>query len=226
MGCGAGSNRFPMGIAPSVAGRWGAGGELAGGLGTGPDEDVAGGPAPSTGSAAITSRRSTCWPRGYSFRRATSRKARAVEERLGREIPTCEVARLQSGASPADVERDVGGGGAELRETLAGASAAGRGKGYCRRQALAALRRAGGAGLQFLYDRSRHLLAIGYNVGDHRARRELLRPARLRGAARQLRRDRAGPAAAGALVRPRPPADTTRTAGRRCSRGAARCSST
>ena len=36
----------------------------------------------------------------------------------------------------------------------------------------------------FLYDRARHLLAIGYNVAERPARRELLRPARLRGALR------------------------------------------
>ena len=56
--------------------------------------------------------------------------------------------------------------------------------------------------------------------------RQLLRPARLRGAARQLRRDRAGKAPAGALVQPRPPADHVRRPARRCCRGAARCSST
>ena len=39
---------------------------------------------------------------------------------------------------------------------------------------------------------ARHLLAIGYNVGERRLRRQLLRPARVGGAARQLRRHRAG----------------------------------
>jgi cyclic beta-1,2-glucan synthetase len=53
-----------------------------------------------------------------------------------------------------------------------------------------------------------------------------LRPARLGGAARQLRGDRPGQAAAGALVRARPPADERPAASRRCCRGAARCSST
>ena len=53
----------------------------------------------------------------------------------------------------------------------------------------------------------RHLLTIGYDVGDHRARPRLLRPAGLRGAPGQLRRHRAGTGAAGALVRARPPAD-------------------
>ena len=42
----------------------------------------------------------------------------------------------------------------------------------------------------------------------------------------QLRRDRAGPAAAGELVRARPPADRPPAASRCCCRGAARCSST
>ena len=58
------------------------------------------------------------------------------------------------------------------------------------------------------------------------ARRELLRPARLGSAARELRRDRAGPAAAGELVRARAPAHDRRRASRCCCRGAARCSST
>ena len=58
------------------------------------------------------------------------------------------------------------------------------------------------------------------------ARRELLRPARFRGAREHLRRDRAGTAAAGELVRARPPAHHRRAASRRCCRGAARCSST
>ena len=56
--------------------------------------------------------------------------------------------------------------------------------------------------------------------------RGLLRPARLRGAARQFRRDRPGPVAAGELVRAGPPADAKSTASRRCCRGAARCSNT
>ena len=37
----------------------------------------------------------------------------------------------------------------------------------------------------FLYDRARHLLAIGYNVDERRARRQLLRPARVGGAPRR-----------------------------------------
>ena len=61
--------------------------------------------------------------------------------------------------------------------------------------------------MTFCSIRPRRQLAIGYNVGERRLRRELLRPARLGGAARQLRRDRAGQTAAGELVRARPPAD-------------------
>ena len=61
----------------------------------------------------------------------------------------------------------------------------------------------------FLYDPARDLLAIGYNVDDRRLDAGLLRPAGVRGAAGELRRHRAGPAAAGALVRARPPARRT-----------------
>ena len=63
---------------------------------------------------------------------------------------------------------------------------------------------------EFLYDRTRHLLAIGYNVDDSRRDTSyydlLASEARLR----QFRRHRAGAAAAGMLVRARPPADDRR----------------
>ena len=52
-----------------------------------------------------------------------------------------------------------------------------------RGRAPATLARAWTSG--FLYDDTRHLLSIGYNVDERRARCRLLRPARLRGAARQ-----------------------------------------
>ncbi len=77
------------------------------------------------------------------------------------------------------------------------------------------------------------LLRQGAPPARHRIQRrraslrcELLRPARLRGAALQLRRDRAGQAAAGELVCARAPADVGRRAIRSCCPGAARCSST
>ena len=55
----------------------------------------------------------------------------------------------------------------------------------------------------FLYDRARHLLAIGYNVTESTARPEFLRSARIGSALLQLRRDLAGTAPAGKLVRAR-----------------------
>jgi hypothetical protein len=55
----------------------------------------------------------------------------------------------------------------------------------------------------FLYDRARHLLTIGYNVAERRCDAKLLRPARLRSAARELRGDLPGRIAAGELVRAR-----------------------
>ena len=61
----------------------------------------------------------------------------------------------------------------------------------------------------FLYDRTRHLFAVGYNVDERQRDAQLLRPARLRSALRELRRDRAGPGAAGELVRAGAPADVT-----------------
>ena len=78
----------------------------------------------------------------------------------------------------------------------------------------------------FLYDR--RAPPAGHRLQRRRApaRPELLRPARLGGAARQLRRDRAGPAAAGELVRARAPAHDRGRASRCSCRGAARCSST
>ncbi len=67
-----------------------------------------------------------------------------------------------------------------------------------------------------------------HRVQRHRTplRLELLRPARLRSTTVQFRRDRAGQAAAGELVRARPSAHLRRREARCCCRGAARCSST
>ena len=62
----------------------------------------------------------------------------------------------------------------------------------------------------FLFDEARHLLAIGYNVTRAPARRELLRSAGVGSALCSFRRDRAGTAAAGELVRPGPPAHRRR----------------
>ena len=78
----------------------------------------------------------------------------------------------------------------------------------------------------FLYDTSRRLLSIGYNVTERRLRHELLRPAGVGGAAGSFVGHRPGTAAAGALVRPGTTADGRRRRRRRCSPGAARCSST
>ena len=63
----------------------------------------------------------------------------------------------------------------------------------------------------FLLDRERQLLSIGYSCRRRRARPELLRPARLRGAAGELRRHRQGRRPGAALV----PARPRRHAGRR-----------
>ena len=57
---------------------------------------------------------------------------------------------------------------------------------------------------------TRKLFAIGYRVRRRRARPQLLRPARLRGAPRELRRDRQGRRAGVALVPARPRADAGR----------------
>jgi hypothetical protein len=78
----------------------------------------------------------------------------------------------------------------------------------------------------FLFDEAQALLAIGYNVGEHRRDASyydlLASEARLA----VFRRDRPGPAAAGELVRPGAPADQRPAASRSCCPGAARCSST
>ena len=63
----------------------------------------------------------------------------------------------------------------------------------------------------FLLDPERRLLSIGYRVARRHARPELLRPARLRGAARELRRDRQGRRPVAALVPPRPRRHPDRT---------------
>ena len=62
----------------------------------------------------------------------------------------------------------------------------------------------------FLFDPTRKLFSIGYRVADGALDRQLLRPARLRGAAGELRRHRQGRRARRALVPPRPPADAGR----------------
>ena len=60
---------------------------------------------------------------------------------------------------------------------------------------------------EFLFDDERKLFSIGYQLGIAHARRLVLRPARLRGAARELHRDRQERRAGGALVPARPHAD-------------------
>ncbi len=144
--------------------------ELAAGLGTSPDEDVA-------------------W-----WARALDRQCRdhlttlnllapwlllppddvrhcaAVALRSGRgEIPTLrEVARLSLAQRSVDAGKGEGDEGAKLSEAIAGASA----RAAERITAVVKLSLRCGEladlNLQFLYDRSRHLLAIGYNVDDRR----------------------------------------------------------
>ena len=62
----------------------------------------------------------------------------------------------------------------------------------------------------FLLDPERKLLSIGYRVRRRHARPELLRPARLRGAARELRRHRQGRRSGAPLVPARPRRDAGR----------------
>ena len=68
--------------------------------------------------------------------------------------------------------------------------------------------------LDFLFDRERHLFAIGYNVTEGRRDLDLLRRIGLRSASRELRRHRHAPRVAGALVQAGPPDDAGRTASR------------
>jgi hypothetical protein len=78
----------------------------------------------------------------------------------------------------------------------------------------------------FLYDKARHLLTIGYNVAEHAgwipATTTCWPPKRACATSSPLPRA----TAAGKLVRARPPAHRRPAASRRCCRGAARCSST
>ena len=74
--------------------------------------------------------------------------------------------------------------------------------------------------------RERKLFAIGYQQAHPLARRLVLRPARLRGAAGELHGDRQERRAGGALVPAGPHADPRRRARRRWCRGAGACSST
>ena len=62
----------------------------------------------------------------------------------------------------------------------------------------------------FLFDPARKIFSIGYRVADGSLDPSALRPARVRGAARQLHRDRQGRRAGLALVPPRPAADPGR----------------
>ena len=78
----------------------------------------------------------------------------------------------------------------------------------------------------FLFDHERKLLSIGYRVARGQPRSELLRPARVRGAAGELRRDRQGRRPGAALVPPRARRDVRVRHGAALSRGPARCSNT
>ncbi len=144
--------------------------ELAAGLGTNPDEDVA------------------WWARAFDRQcrdHLTTldllapwlllspdevRKGAAVDACLRRsEIPTLrEVARLSLALPPADLNPGEGDGLVKLRETVAGASA----RAALMITAVEKLSLRCGElaefNCQFLYDRSRRLLAIGYNVDDRR----------------------------------------------------------
>ena len=79
---------------------------------------------------------------------------------------------------------------------------------------------------RFLFDSERKLFAIGYQQATPHARRLVLRPARLRGAAGELHRHRQERRAGRALVPAGPHADPRRGRRRRWCRGAAACSST
>ena len=80
--------------------------------------------------------------------------------------------------------------------------------------------------LGLLYDSSRHLLYIGYNLDERRADEGALRPAGVGGAAGRASWPSPGQLPLRALVRPRAAAGHGRRASRCCCRGAARCSST
>ena len=130
-----------------------------------------GGPEPSTGNAAITSATLNLlapWlllppeRRPGSARRSRSGSGGARSRRCARWHGS--VWRMRS----ADSNRAKATGCVKLRETIAGASA----RAAERITAVVKLSLRCGEladlNLQFLYDQSRHLLAIGYNVDDRR----------------------------------------------------------
>ena len=103
------------------------------------------------------------------------------------------------GGGPA--ERGRLGGGASSRRCASharDARSARRDRGVGRRSLAAEAPRAGRRAWtsRFLFDPQRKLFSIGYRVARGRARPHLLRPARLRGAPRELRGDREGRRAA------------------------------
>ena len=212
MGCGASSNLFPVGTRCIGCRRWRPlAAELAAGLGTSPDEDVA------------------WWARALDRQcrdhlttlnllapwlllppERCPRTARRSTERLGgaRSRPCARWHVSSLALQPADFEAGRRRRAARnCRETIAGASARAAERITAIEKLSLRCGELADLNLQFLYDRSRHLLAIGYNVDDRRTRRELLRPAGVGSPPGQLRRDRAGPAAPGALVRPGAAAD-------------------
>ena len=168
---------------------------------------------PTPRGAPLGTRRSTPVPDGRD-----DAAARAAGRRL---LPRADAARRCRAARSPTLARAGGAAASWPRPRAA------RGSRALRRLADARRRRSPRWTSSFLYDPARHLLAIGYNVGEQRRDAELLRPARLRSAAGQLRRHRAGPAAAGAAgSRSGRLLTTSRRRADRCCRGAARCSST
>ena len=150
----------------------------------------------------------------------SARRARGAD-RAGRSALDAERRRLPAcaPASPTALRCDAGGDGSSpgmpRRRARRRARARG-GRGVVERaERLGGARRRARRGMEFgfLFDAERQLFSIGFNVADRRLDSSLLRPARLGGAAGELRGDRAGPVPQRALVPARPPlADADRHA--------------
>ena len=225
------ARRFPLAhsLAPSCRhrGRWRLSWPPA--RAPAPTTTSRGGRARWTGNAATTSTTLQLlapWLLASAGRRPARRE---LPERLGQgESRPCAGGAARAWRSRRPTRRTAKATLARSLERMAIAASqrAGRRADHGDRQALAPLRRARAIWTRVPLRPCRHLLAIGYNVDERRLRRQLLRPARLRGAAGQLRRDRAGPACRRSTGSPRPAADHRRRRSRCCCRGAARCSST
>ena len=186
-------------------------------------------------AAALGRRAGSAVPRARRRTAASSRRGwragagRSRAARARRRIPTLrELRRLRVDAAPASTGAAPS---ARAERTLTPLVRRAR---RAPRSASTAIERAGARGARaaptwttsFLYDTTRHLLAIGYNVDRPPPRRQLLRPARLRGAARP---------ASSRIAQGQLPQEhwfalgrllTTPAASRCCCPGAARCSST